>query len=225
MESPKKKFKTLSGEDVGNFSGPSLPSADDPFLFIQSLRNRPFSFVGNRYNDEGSDEDIDELEPEGDEDPEQKDGYVSIFPAKGSLESQLLDQMIKKAAAKGKKIEQDDEKEVSILLEGTPRSKELLRNTALNSFLSAEKPTETKIKKRIEEIRLKESEHIQATNMQKTLQSLYASNSDDLSILDLFAGTIGDEESEDEDGDFNAAEVVEGDSEDENDAESQESDT
>eukprot|EP01117_Protostelium_nocturnum_P003551 TRINITY_DN1466_c0_g1_i1.p1 TRINITY_DN1466_c0_g1~~TRINITY_DN1466_c0_g1_i1.p1 ORF type:complete len:123 (-),score=44.86 TRINITY_DN1466_c0_g1_i1:21-389(-) len=112
----------------------------------------------------------------------------------------------------------DEEKELSVLLDGTEESQILLRNTAFNSFALAveeevvsdpdvprENPSEKQILNRIKELKEREQNQIQFSNVQKIMHDLYDSKhqEDDelISLQDEGEQNGHDEEEESDDDD------------------------
>jgi len=167
---------------------------DTNFQFVAYIKNRPLWFLWKP-------------KPKIQKPHFPKRKVVSALPREGSLEFTFLQQILKQSKDSG--MEEDDEKDVSILLEGTPRSFELLRNTAINSFSPSQRVTNKQLLQKIQEIKTRESEHIQVTNMQKALQQHFTSRNGKMPAIELFGA---DDDLEEDDEDF-----FDTDEEDEND--------
>jgi len=164
-----------------------IDEQEDPFFAIECIKHKPISFLlpKRRKLDE------EDSKPENFEEEEEEE------PPTPSMSNVIMDTLLTRTGS-----DKLDEKEASVLLEGTPKSFELLRNTAINSFSAGEKPTEKQIQQKIEEIKNKEVEHIKTTHLQRILRTLYE-NGGSVSILDLLGGD--DEDNDDEDYSYEIA--------------------
>lgn len=114
------------------------------------------------------------------------------------------------------KVSKEDEWE-SILLDGTDLSDTVLRNTAMNSFLSSENISEKQIRQRVKQIQDRERQQIQITKLQQQIMMSQRLQGGILGSFGILSNLSEDDLNEEDDGEFSPSPEDENDSENQND--------
>eukprot|EP00027_Filamoeba_sp_ATCC50430_P017706 CAMPEP_0168569316 /NCGR_PEP_ID=MMETSP0413-20121227/16073_1 /TAXON_ID=136452 /ORGANISM="Filamoeba nolandi, Strain NC-AS-23-1" /LENGTH=246 /DNA_ID=CAMNT_0008601765 /DNA_START=7 /DNA_END=747 /DNA_ORIENTATION=+ len=114
------------------------------------------------------------------------------------------------------KVSKEDEWE-SILLDGTDLSETVLRNTAMNSFLSTENISEKQVRQRVKQIQDRERQQIQITKLQQQIMMSQRLQGGILGSFGILSNLSEDDLNEEDDDEFSPSPDDENDSENQND--------